>query len=395
MLRNKRNAKTDETELNKAARAAFRAQTRTERSPNRGISPLGTGLTSEDPLPYVSYNGIKAQLKADRRPKELKKSIQDANPILKQYKLFINDSKKRTLLIQYPNREVGAEYRGANGQKPLELRMKPKTGVVEIDIPMEIRVNYDKEKGIEYGEAMRDSRVMQQGGSYGLSGGLCVGLKSSMNDARRAPMPEGPSKEKLLDNFEDANNKGHVMNKITLGGRVVPFQDGDPIYMYATFKGGEQHRPNSYNESLLANRSIDICSFTKIDAMVQLRPQFDHIDALRDREKSNPRADHGAEETTADEPEEREARAVNMAVKSAENLEELDLYGGMSTTNKLLKDIRDEPWQRLQWIDQDVCDLRLFTRYKLLSFWTGARVVPGVRRKFRLPRPGQCSSARL
>ena len=395
MLRNKKNPKIDETELNKAARAAFRAQTRTERSPSRGISPLGTGLASEDPLPYVSYNGIKAQLKADRRPKELKKSIQDANPILKQYKLFINDSKKRTLLIQYPNREVGAEYRGANGQKPLELRMKPKTGVVEIDIPMEIHVNYDKEKGIEYGEAMRDSRVLQQGGSYGLSGGLCVGSKSSANDARRAPMPEGPSKEKLLDNFEDANNKGHVMNKITLGGRVVPFQDGDPIYMYATFKGGEQHRLNSYNESLLANRSTDICSFTKIDAMVQLRPQFDHVDALRDREKSNPRADHGAEETAADEPEEREARAVNMAVKSAENLEELDLYGGMSTTNKLLKHIRDEPWQRLQWIDQDVCDLRLFTRYKLLTFWTGARVVPGLRRKFRLPRPGQCSSARL
>lgn len=395
MLRNKKTPKNDETELNKAARTTVRAQTHIERSPSKGISPLRKGLASEDPLPYVSYNDIKAQLKADRRPKELKKSIQDANPVLKQYKFFINDSKKRTLLIQYPNREVGAEYREVNGQKPLELRMKPKTGVVEIDIPMEIQVNYDKEKGIEYGEAMRDSRVLQQGGSYGLSGGLGVGSKPSAKDARRAPMSEGPSKEKLLDEFEDANNKGHVMNKITLGGRFVPFQDGDPIYMYATFKGGEQYRLNSYNESLLANRSSDICTFTKIDAMVQLRPQFDHVDALRDREKSNPRVDHGAGETAADEPEEREARAVNMAVKSAENLEDSDLYGGMSTTNKLLKDIRDEPWQRLQWIDQDVCDLRLCTRYKLLIFWTGARVVPGLRRKFRLPRPGKCSSARL
>lgn len=395
MLRNKKTPKNDETELNKAARTTVRAQAHIERSPSKGISPLRKGLASEDPLPYVSYNDIKAQIKADRRPKELKKSIQDANPVLKQYKFFINNSKKRTLLIQYPNREVGAEYREVNGQKPLELRMKPKTGVVEIDIPMEIQVNYDKEKGIEYGEAMRDSRVLQQGGSYGLSGGLGVGSKPSAKDARRAPMSEGPSKEKLLDEFEDANNKGHVMNKITLGGRFVPFQDGDPIYMYATFKGGEQYRLNSYNESLLANRSSDICTFTKIDAMVQLRPQFDHVDALRDREKSNPRVDHGAGETAADEPEEREARAVNMAVKSAENLEDSDLYGGMSTTNKLLKDIRDEPWQRLQWIDQDVCDLRLCTRYKLLIFWTGARVVPGLRRKFRLPRPGKCSSARL
>ena len=43
-----------------------------------------------------------------------------------------------------------------------------------------------------------------------------------------------------------------------------------------------------------------------------------------------------------------------MAVKSAETLEDLDLYGGMSATNKLLKEIRDEPWQRLNWVDQDV-----------------------------------------
>ncbi len=64
--------------------------------------------------------------------------------------------------------------------------------------------------------------------------------------------------------------------------------------------------------------------------------------------------DRTAEDTTADDADEGEAKAVNVAVKSAENLEELDLYGGMSATNKLLKAIRDEPWQKLKWIDQDV-----------------------------------------
>jgi hypothetical protein len=82
-----------------------------------------------------------------------------------------------------------------------------------------------------------------------------------------------------------------------------------------------------------------------------------------------------------------------MAVKSAENLEELDLYGGMSATNKLLKDIRDEPWQRLHWIDQDVCNL--FTTYYLLRFRTGARIIPSLRRQLRLPGPRERSSARL
>ena len=181
---------------------------------------------------------------ASAKSNALVKKMQDDDrlgPILKQYRLFINPNRMRTMLVQYPNRELGQEYREANRQKPLELRIKPKCGVVEADIPLNIHVNFDKAKGIEYGEAMRTSRHLQQGGSYGLTGGLGVGPKLSAKDIRRAPMPEGPSKEKLLENFDDANNKGHVMNKITLGGRIVPFKDGSPIYMYVTFKGGKQY----------------------------------------------------------------------------------------------------------------------------------------------------------
>ena len=180
---------------------------------------------------------------ASAKPETCVQNMQEDNKlgqILKHYRLFINPTKMRTMLLQYPNRELGQEYREANGQKPLELRIKPKCGVVEVDIPLNIHVNFDKAKGIEYGEAMRASRHLQQGGSYGLAGGLGVGPKLSAKDVRRAPMPEGPSKEKLLENFEDANNKGHVMNKLTLGGRIIPFNDGNPIYMYVTFKGGKQ-----------------------------------------------------------------------------------------------------------------------------------------------------------
>jgi hypothetical protein len=87
--------------------------------------------------------------------------------------------------------------------------------------------------------------------------------------------------------------------------------------------------------------------------MVQLRPKFDHLDALDDQGKSTSRGG-GADEEEATERPEREARAVNMAVKSAETNDELDMYGGMSETRKLLIAMRDEPWQRLKWIDQDV-----------------------------------------
>lgn len=85
--------------------------------------------------------------------------------------------------------------------------------------------------------------------------------------------------------------------------------------------------------------------------MVQLRPQFNHLDALSDLDKPalNPRLTGGAE-NSIDEPQ---ARAVNMTVKSTE-AEETDLYGDMGETAKLLKAMREEPWQRLSWIDSEV-----------------------------------------
>lgn len=85
--------------------------------------------------------------------------------------------------------------------------------------------------------------------------------------------------------------------------------------------------------------------------MVQLRPQFNHLDALSDLDKPAlyPRS-KGDAENSLDEPQ---ARAVNMTVKPTDG-EETDLYGDMGETAKLLKAMREEPWQRLAWIDSEV-----------------------------------------
>lgn len=184
---------------------------------------------------HPNHNAANA---SEAQVEEMFKNHHRLGPVIQQYKLLINPSKMHSLLLQFPNRENDQEYRAATGQKPLELRWKPKCGLVELDIPLNIHHNYDKEKGIQYGEALRNSRVLQQRGSYGLAGGMGVGSKPSKDD-KRAPPPEGPTTEKLLANFDDSNNKGHVMNKITLGGQIVPFKDGDPIYMTATFRGGK------------------------------------------------------------------------------------------------------------------------------------------------------------
>lgn len=159
-----------------------------------------------------------------------------------EYDIYINQPEKRLMLLQYPNRDIGQPYSDRIGLKPLELRIKPKCGLVEVDIPMILHSNFDKDKGIQYGQAMRNSRILQEGGSYGLAGGLRAGLLATrlrLSNQEHNRTSEEPSHEILLENFEDAANKGHVMSKLTLGGRIVPWEDGDPIYFLGVFKGSE------------------------------------------------------------------------------------------------------------------------------------------------------------
>ena len=95
----------------------------------------------------------------------------------------------------------------------------------------------------------------------------------------------------------------------------------------------------------------------KVDAIVQLRPHFSHLDALIDFEKPA-----RAQRATENGEEEPEAKAVNMSVKSTE-VDDADANGKETETetSKLLNAMREEPWQRKSWIDQDVSGcLRLF-----------------------------------
>ena len=165
----------------------------------------------------------------------------ESNDVAAEYDMYINTPTMKVMILQYPNRDPDQPYSNRTGQKPLEFRIKPKCGLVEVDIPMDVHHNFNKEKGIIYGEAMRKSRVLREGGSYGMAGGFGIGSKprSAAKDSQK-PSIEGPTQESLLENFDDANNKGHVMNKITLGGQIIPFKEGkDPNYYIGVFKGSE------------------------------------------------------------------------------------------------------------------------------------------------------------
>ncbi|KAL8953151.1 MAG: hypothetical protein Q9222_000972 [Ikaeria aurantiellina] len=266
-------------------------------------------------------------------PKELRQHIIKAEPDMAKYKMVYNQRPgSRALLLRFPNRGPDKPYCSRLNQKPLELRIKPKNGFVEVDIPINIHDHWDLGKAIEYQQAMRKSTVLQHGQSYGLAGGLGAGVKpapANANGSSEEVRIARPAIETLLANPDDANNKGHIMNKITLGGRIFAPDDTQPRYLMGTFKG-------------------DVCYMSHVDAIVELTANFTHLDALSDLTKSAARHQRYAER----EKEEPEAKAVNITVKSSEPDED-EMPGGRSRIAQLLKEMAEEPWQRLKWVDQD------------------------------------------
>ena len=91
---------------------------------------------------------------------------------------------------------------------------------------------------------------------------------------------------------------------------------------------------------------------TKVEAIVELNPVLDHVDAMKDNEKVvTSRAAQGR----TDEAGEGEARAVNMTVKATdEEGEEMETLGERSEIIKAINRMREEPWQRLEYHDSEV-----------------------------------------
>ncbi|KAI9679325.1 MAG: hypothetical protein M1817_005345 [Caeruleum heppii] len=252
----------------------------------------------------------------------------DDDPTVREYDVFVNnDLAERLILLQAVNRDRRQPYTDANHAKPSELRIKPEVGLVELDIPMNIWNNYDREKALRWGEALRKSSADKAGGSHGLMGGFGIGAGQSSARRRTAGAAddEDVTQEMLLANYAEADAKGHVLNKQTLGGQIVPKDGTQPIYMVGVFRQDQLH-------------------LTPLDSIVQLRPQFHHIDAAAEQERAAGRLQREA----IDPPRQQEARSVHMTVKAVDG-EDMD----MTETTKLLRAAQEEKWRRLDYYDEN------------------------------------------
>ncbi len=192
-------------------------------------------------------SGSEPELEGDMSTSETPRR-QDDDPVVREYDVFLNEAPtERLMLLQYPNRHRKQPFLDSTYSKPTELRVKPGTGLVEVDIPMDIQQHYDPELAVRYGDALKKSTEDRAGGSLGLAGGFGVGVGPNQVGRRAATMAGrsqgrggGPeiTQEMLMDDLARAVNLGRVLDKQTLGGQTDQVNEGKPIYMVGAFRDG-------------------------------------------------------------------------------------------------------------------------------------------------------------
>lgn len=106
---------------------------------------------------------------------------------------------------------------------------------------------YDVNRGLKYGEAIKQSRVLREGGSFGLAGGFNSHSSTAGNGGGGGGgrvKTEGREDVEMKD-VKGQNNKNAstILRTQTLAGRMKEPVDGEPVYMLGAFRGSASLPP--------------------------------------------------------------------------------------------------------------------------------------------------------
>lgn len=163
--------------------------------------------------------------------------VEDDDPVIAEYNVFITPRQlEQIYLLQYPNRNRSQAYNERNGARPVDFRLKPQAGFMEMDIGMNPSANFNKYQSLVWGEAMRKSKA--NGGSATF--GAAAGFAPTKGGKGRGKQENGEmSIDAGLSHFQNAINRDAVFQKQTLGGQILQDEAGNPNYMLGAFRGGK------------------------------------------------------------------------------------------------------------------------------------------------------------
>jgi DNA-directed RNA polymerase-3 subunit RPC5 len=151
----------------------------------------------------------------------------DDDELAEEYDVFMTpELEEKLYLLQFPTREREKPYNEETRNKPLEMRIKPQTGHVEMDVPISTEFYYDETKARAWGEALSKSKT-----ENGYGHGFAAGFGSSAH-MRRPSRRSNAGDMDISDDEEDFTLKHQ-----TLGGQIIPDERGKPMYMIGTFRG--------------------------------------------------------------------------------------------------------------------------------------------------------------
>ncbi|KIV87623.1 hypothetical protein PV11_03156 [Exophiala sideris] len=254
------------------------------------------------------------------------------DPVVASYDVYLTsapaqsskDASSKIYVLQYPShRRRIRPYNAAHGQAPTSLRLKPATGFLEVDVPLFTKKYYNPDMGEKFGKALSRSHTLDVGGSHGLGGGFSSGGQAPTRMAD-VPMHDRPPAGDIL------------LASHTLGGKIVAPSARDPVYLIGRFENNQ-------------------LNLTRVDGVVQLRPQLHHLDA--EDELNQKRFQTGSNAATAKQKpgletpgQKMESKAI--AIKMKDTKEDAR-DRSLNENARLLRDIQVESWQHHYWIDED------------------------------------------
>jgi DNA-directed RNA polymerase-3 subunit RPC5 len=170
---------------------------------------------------------------------------EENDPVIAEYDVYMTpELQEQIYLLQYPNRDRDKPYTNAS-DTAAGVRIKPKSGFMEIDTETNVHISFDKKKGVIWGEALRQTKESGTD-SFSIASGFGKGARAEhFGPDTTATRSDGDATQRLLKDFDRANDGGHVLNKQTLGGPIARTSKGKNILMLGAFRGGTHSSPES------------------------------------------------------------------------------------------------------------------------------------------------------
>ncbi|KAK0643923.1 Sin-like protein conserved region-domain-containing protein [Cercophora newfieldiana] len=247
------------------------------------------------------------------------------DPVVATYSVFMKPplpDNKKLLILQYVNK-TAQDPTTIRQPRITEMRVKPKTGMIEVDVPIDTTQVYDQGKGIKWGTMLQKSMETKKGGSLGLAGGFGIGGHAVRSAGGRSG---GGNDDNNPTSWAEATRQDKVLRTQTLGGGRST-EEENAKYMVGVFQGKNIH-------------------LTPVSSLIHLRPVPYHIDAVAEQEKLSRPAPSGAAAAAA---EKAAGRAIQMTLKAA-----MDDQGvATETMADRLRSVQSETWRRIEWFEDE------------------------------------------